>query len=157
MTEYNNLLCVEFDIHTIDYGNPAIDRERLLAADDLQKYACLYPAIYTVIPKLKLLIAQENGKLKLKFTNLDAEILYFIISFSPYISFIREYKDICNSYKNAILHDNITTIETIDMARRGLHNQAADLIQTRLSDKIKGNHDAFRHLFTLMTLLVYTK
>ena len=92
MTEYNNLLCVEFDIHTIDYGNPAIDRERLLAADDLQKDACLYPAIYTVIPKLKLLIAQENGKLKLKFTNLDAEILYFIISFSPYISFIREYK-----------------------------------------------------------------
>lgn len=158
-TEYPNLQHIEFDTETIDWGNPEINRECLLIAFDLETNACLYPASHQSIQKFNFKIAQENSKLKLQFTNINNhdDILYFIISYSPYVNLIREYKYICNSYKNAILHDTITNIETIDMARRGLHNQAADLIQNRMLDKIKGNHAAFRHLFTLMTLLVHTK
>jgi uncharacterized protein (UPF0262 family) len=162
MQEYANLITVTFDINTLPDADASKTREVLLMADDLQKDACLYPVAFEDIPALNLIMCLENHKFKLAFTKNQSEnkddtendMVSFIISFSPYVSFIREYKEICNSYKNAIVHDNIATIETIDMARRGLHNQAADLMQSRLHDKIHGNHQAFRHLFSIMTLVL---
>lgn len=157
MDTHKNLHKVELDAKTIDYTDAEISRERHLVLYDLSQDGFLCPVEYENAPNFLLIVGIENGKLKLDFIDEEKKSICFIISFSPYIGFIREYKDICDSYKYAVLHDNMSKIETIDMARRGLHNQAADLIKERLSDKIKGNHVAFRHLFTLMTLLVYTK
>ena len=165
MQEYMNLIKVTFDFSTIDTLEEATKQEIILMLDDLQHQACLYPVpvdkgvdkVVDKIPELILNIALENRKLKLSFC-LPQDILCnnpqdFIISFSPYVGAVREYRDICNSYKDALVHDNSASIETIDMARRGLHNQAADLMQARFKHKIHGNHQAFRLLFSLMNLV----
>jgi uncharacterized protein (UPF0262 family) len=157
MIEYRNLKTVYFDVETIKDVHFETSHECLLIASYVSRDCCLYPLSYTSIPYLTLLIGFENSKLKLEFTDETGLKTCFILSLSPYIRFIREYKDICNSYKQAISHDTVASIETIDMARRGLHNQAADLIKDRLRDKINGNHDAFRYLFSLIVLLVNTK
>ena len=39
------------------------------------------------------------------------------------------------------------------MARRGIHNEAADLLQERLAGKIEIDHDTARRLFTLICVL----
>ena len=44
-------------------------------------------------------------------------------------------------------------IETIDMARRGVHNEAADLLLERLEGKIETDFATARRLFTLICVL----
>ncbi|MDB5471180.1 MAG: hypothetical protein JWR84_2740, partial [Caulobacter sp.] len=44
-------------------------------------------------------------------------------------------------------------IEALDRGRRGLHNEAAELLQVRLSGKIETDLDTARRLFTLICAL----
>jgi uncharacterized protein (UPF0262 family) len=44
-------------------------------------------------------------------------------------------------------------IETVDMARRAIHNQAAELLIERLDGKIEVDFDTARRLFTLICVL----
>lgn len=155
MIEYSNLKTVDFDAKTLTDIHADTIRECAFIASDLSRDGCLYPAGYPLIPCLTLLIGFEHHQFNLQFTDEAGLNTCFILSVSPYVRLMREYKDICNSYKYALSHDTASSIETIDMARRGLHNQAADVIKERLSDKIHGNHAAFRSVFSLIVLLVH--
>ena len=44
-------------------------------------------------------------------------------------------------------------IETIDMARRGIHNAAAELLKERLDGNIDIDFNTARRLFTLICVL----
>jgi uncharacterized protein (UPF0262 family) len=44
-------------------------------------------------------------------------------------------------------------IEAIDMARRGIHNEGARVLQERLSGKAEVDVDTARRLFTLICVL----
>jgi uncharacterized protein (UPF0262 family) len=60
---------------------------------------------------------------------------------------------ICESYYNAIRSASPSQIEAIDMGRRGLHNEAAQLLIDRLEGKISVDFDTARRLFTLISSL----
>ncbi len=66
---------------------------------------------------------------------------------------IREYFAICDSYYKAIRQATAHEIETVDMARRGIHNDAAQLLLDRLEGKIELDFDTARRLFTLICVL----
>ena len=66
---------------------------------------------------------------------------------------IKDYFAICDSYYQAVRQHSPQQIETIDMARRGLHNDAADLLKERLDGKIELDFDTARRLFTLICVL----
>ena len=66
---------------------------------------------------------------------------------------IRDYFAICDSYFKAVRTENPRGIETIDMARRAVHNEAAELLKECLEDKVKMDHDTARRLFTLICVL----
>ena len=66
---------------------------------------------------------------------------------------IRDYFAICDSYYQAIRKATPSEIETIDMARRGVHNQAAELLMERLEGKIETDFATARRLFTLICVL----
>jgi uncharacterized protein (UPF0262 family) len=68
---------------------------------------------------------------------------------------IRDYFAICDSYFKAIRSATPAGIETIDMARRALHNDAAELLKDCLGDRIEMDFDTARRLFTLICVLVY--
>ena len=66
---------------------------------------------------------------------------------------IRDYFAICDSYYQAIKTATAQQIETVDMARRGLHNEAAEMLMDRLDGKIAVDFDTARRLFTLVCVL----
>ena len=66
---------------------------------------------------------------------------------------IRDYFAICDSYYQAIRKATAAEIETIDMARRAIHNDAADLLLERLEGKVETDHPTARRLFTLICVL----
>ena len=66
---------------------------------------------------------------------------------------IRDYFAICDSYFQAIRQSTAQQIETVDMARRAIHNEAAELLKERLAGKIEIDFDTARRLFTLICVL----
>jgi uncharacterized protein (UPF0262 family) len=76
-----------------------------------------------------------------------------ILSLSPFRSLIRDYFIICESYFQAIRNATPAQIEALDMGRRGLHNEASELLMTRLKGKVDTNLDTARRLFTLICAL----
>jgi uncharacterized protein (UPF0262 family) len=76
-----------------------------------------------------------------------------ILSLSPFRSVIRDYFMICESYYQAIRNATPAQIEALDMGRRGLHNEASELLRARLKGKVDTNLDTARRLFTLICAL----
>ena len=58
------------------------------------------------------------------------------LSLTPFRKAIRDYEMICDSYYQAIRSSSPAQIEAIDMGRRGLHNEAAELLMKRLEGKL---------------------
>jgi uncharacterized protein (UPF0262 family) len=93
--------------------------------------------------KLVLEIADENG------TPLVAHIL----SLSPFRGLLKDYFMICESYYAAIRTAMPSQIEAIDMGRRAIHNEAAEVLLERLKGKIECDRDTARRIFTLVVAL----
>ena len=83
----------------------------------------------------------------------DALLQEIEISMSPFRRRIRDYFLICESYFEAIRTAAPQRIETIDQARRSLHNEGAALLQSILGDAVKMDMDTARRLFTLISVL----
>ena len=66
---------------------------------------------------------------------------------------IRDYFMICESYFEAMRNATPERVETIDQARRALHNESAELLKTSLADKVTLDDDTARRLFTLISVL----
>ena len=72
------------------------------------------------------------------------------LSLTPFRRLIRDYFRIRDSYYEAIKNAASSQIETVDMARRAIHNEAAELLKTRLDNKIIVDLNTARRLFTLI-------
>jgi uncharacterized protein (UPF0262 family) len=66
---------------------------------------------------------------------------------------IKDYAMICDSYHNAIRNASPSQIEAIDMGRRGLHNDAAEVLQENLAQHFEVDLETARRLFTLVCAL----
>lgn len=75
------------------------------------------------------------------------------VPLAPFRGIIRDYVMICESYFEAVRLGNIPKIEAIDMSRRGLHNEGADLLASLLEDKVQMDYETARRLFTLLHVL----
>ena len=75
------------------------------------------------------------------------------LSMRPLRRNIRDYFLICESYFEAMRTATPERVETIDQARRALHNESAELLKTSLADKVRLDDDTARRLFTLISVL----
>lgn len=71
----------------------------------------------------------------------------------PFRRIVRDYFQICESYYDAIKRLSPSQIETIDMARRAIHNEGSDLLADHLAGKIGVDTETARRLFTLICVL----
>lgn len=95
-----------------------------------------------------------NRQLVLKAQSADGTSRpHLILSLSPYRAIIRDYFMMIESYERARGEGNIVKLEPIDMARRGLHNEAAEMMVDRFKDKVTIDHATARRLFTLICVL----
>jgi len=74
----------------------------------------------------------------------------FHLSLSPFRQVVKDYWAICESYFDAVKNMPPSQIETIDMARRGIHNEGARILEERLEGKAAVDTDTARRLFTLI-------
>ncbi len=77
----------------------------------------------------------------------------FHLSPGPFRQVVKDYFQICESYFNAVKKLPPSQIETIDMARRGIHNEGARVLEERLEGKAEVDNDTARRLFTLICVL----
>lgn len=150
------IIDVTLDERTILWRSADIEQERRIAIFDLledNRFAVLrhaetYPGPY------KLHLRVEEGRLALEIHRADdSHLETLVLGLARFRRPIRDYFAICDSYYAAIRNATPAQIETVDMARRGIHNEAAELIRERLEGKIDVDFDTARRLFTLICVL----
>lgn len=149
----NRLAAVRLDEASIGRGNPDQEHERAIAIYDiLEENVFIIPerdsgpyglVLGLVENKLSFAISTEAGE----------PVMTHLLSLTPFRRVIRDYEMICESYYSAIRTASPTQIEAIDMGRRGLHNEASELLRQRLEGKVDLDHDTARRLFTLIFAL----
>ena len=99
-----------------------------------------------------LRLAYEDNRLVFDITgpNFARKIM---LSMAPFKTMMRDYGMICESYYEALKNATPAQIESIDMGRRGVHNEGAELLTERLKGKVAIDHETSRRLFTLINAL----
>ena len=96
---------------------------------------------------------QEN-RLTFDVRNGDDETLATVrLPLTPFRSVIRDYFTVCEAYYAAIRTASPSRIEAIDVGRRSLHDEGAELLRERLDRRIEVDPDTARRLFTLICVL----
>ncbi len=75
------------------------------------------------------------------------------LSLTPFRGIVRDYFTLCEAYYEAIKTASLARIEAIDMGRRSMHDEGAQLLRERLADAIEIDADTARRLFTLVCVL----
>lgn len=151
------IIHVELDEATILWRNADIEQERRVAIFDLIEENSFHPLRqhpdgYAGPYRLRLSV--QDGRLIWEIGREDGSALEtLILALGRFRRPIRDYFAICDSYYQAIRKATSQEIETIDMARRAIHNQAAELLIERLEGKIVIDFATARRLFTLICVL----
>lgn len=97
-----------------------------------------------------------SGPYALKLAMRDGRIVFalgvaeFHLSLGPFRQVMKDYTQICAAHAEGVKRLQPAQIEAIDMARRGIHNEGARLLQERMEGKATMNLDTARRLFTLI-------
>tara|TARA_B100001057_G_scaffold98089_1_gene94860 strand:- start:1628 stop:2149 length:522 start_codon:yes stop_codon:yes gene_type:complete len=133
--------------------NPDIEHERRVAIFDLIEGNHFRLVSGKTGPFRVLLSLSERG-IQFDISDTDNTPLEIIdISMAPFRRHIRDYFMVCESYYDAIRTATPDKIETIDQARRALHNEGAETLQTRIAGQADIDDDTARRLFTLISVL----
>ncbi|PCI57121.1 MAG: hypothetical protein COB36_02315 [Alphaproteobacteria bacterium] len=130
-----------------------IQRDCDIALRDLKEDSYFQPADDNNGPYALELYIEENRLIFHTQNNVQEDLPYLVLSLTPYRRLIKDYFMIVSSYDDALRDGKPSRIEAIDMGRRGLHNEGAELLMERLSGKIELNFDTARRLFTLICIL----
>lgn len=149
----DRLRSVVLDGDSIGIGSPDQEHERQIAIYDLiEENSFALPEVNG--GPYDLTISLHDAKLMLDICGANGEQkAVHILSLTPFRRILRDYFMICETYYEAIRTQTAAQIEAIDMGRRGLHNEGAELLLERLSGKIICDKDTARRLFTLITAL----
>ena len=130
-----------------------MEHEREIALYDLLETNCFKPVGSKGGP-YKLVLGIEENRLIFDIRLLNGEAHgKLILSLTPFRRIIKDYFQVCDCYFKAIPNQPQSQIETLDMGRRGLHDEGAAILQERLKDKIELDFDTARRLFTLICVL----
>ena len=146
------IIDIELDERSILRRNPDIEHERRVAIFDLLEGNRFAPAGLEGPFRVKLRV--EDNRLAIDLHDQDGEPLDTIrMGLARFRRPIRDYFAICESYFKTVRSEQPRGLEAIDMARRGLHNEAAELLQECLQGKVTMDFDTARRLFTLICVL----
>ncbi|APZ51395.1 UPF0262 family protein [Salipiger abyssi] len=149
---------IDLDDANLPPPTPEIEQERRVAMFDLmEENSFALPARDgRAVPegpyKLGLAIREKRLVFDVS-TEAGEPCAEFHLSLSPFRQVVKDYFQICKSYFDAVKTAAPSQIETIDMARRGIHNEGARILQERLEGKAEVDDDTARRLFTLICVL----
>ena len=151
------IISVDLDDATIIWRNADVEQERRIAIFDLIEENTFRPLRASEAGHqgpYRLLLAVRDGRLAMEIADESgAPLEVLVLGLARFRRPVREYFAICDSYYQAIRKATPAEIETIDMARRGIHNHAAELLLERLEGKVETDFATARRLFTLICVL----
>jgi uncharacterized protein (UPF0262 family) len=144
---------VFLDEATIPRGAIDLDHERAVAIFDLIEENSFGVPGRDDGP-YALMISQEESKLTFDVRTGDGEqAVSIVVSMTPFRPLLKDYFLVCETYYDAIRTASPRQIEAIDRERTKLHNEGADLMAQRLSEKLAIDQGTARRLFTLISTL----
>ena len=154
----NKLSHIAIDDSGLPAPTPEIEQERSVAIFDLlEDNSFGLPArddreIPSGPYRLNLAIRDKRLVFDIR-DEAEVEVVEFLLSLGPFRQVVKDYFQICESYFDAVKKLPPSQIETIDMARRGIHDEGARVLQERLEGKADVDRDTARRLFTLICVL----
>jgi uncharacterized protein (UPF0262 family) len=151
----HRLVAIDLDESLRGIPSADVEHERRVAIYDLLEDNAFEVVGHQRGPyRLKLSIADK--RLVFDIEDCDARQCAIVgLALAPFRRLVKDYFLICESYFQAIRSAPRSQIETIDMARRGLHNEGSELLRERLAGKIEVDFDTARRLFTLVCVLYW--
>ncbi|WP_420568286.1 UPF0262 family protein [Thalassovita sp.] len=149
---------IELDDSNLPPPTPEIEQERKVAMFDLleENSFQLPKRDEREVPEGPYRLGLSIRERRLVFdiqTEKEEKAAEFHLSLSPFRQVVKDYWSICESYFDAVKNLPPSQIETIDMARRGIHNEGARILAERLEGKAEIDNDTARRLFTLICVL----
>lgn len=149
---------IELDDSNLPPPTPEIEQERKVAMFDLLEENSfeLPKRDDRPVPEGPYRVGLSIKEKRLVFdilTEDEQKAAEFHLSLSPFRQVVKDYWAICESYFDAVKNLPPSQIETIDMARRGIHNEGARILAERLEGKAEIDNDTARRLFTLICVL----
>ena len=146
------IIDIQLDERSILRRNPDIEQERRIAIFDLLENNHFAPAGHD--GPFRIMLRVEEGRLAIDLMSDEGALIDTIqIGLARFRRPVRDYFAICDSYFKAVRSDNPRGLEAIDMARRSLHNEAAELLIECLDGKVELDFNTARRLFTLICVL----
>ncbi len=147
------LLSVDLDAETIGPGTVDQAHERRVAIADLIDNGVFALPHHPGGP-YRMVIALQDWRLAMDIRGQDGRpLIVHVLSLAPFRPLLKDYAFLCGRHHAALRTATPAQIEAIDMGRRGLHNEAAELLGDRLAGKIVSDFDTMRRLFTLLAAL----
>jgi uncharacterized protein (UPF0262 family) len=135
--------------------SPFIEADREQAVADLAAANHFQPRIGThQHGPYALHLSIQEGRLIFDIRDAAGAPLTIIgLALGPFRRLVKDYQMLVDSHILAVQEGREARIQAIDMGRRGLHNEGAELMTQRLAGKIDIDFDTARRLFTLVCVL----
>jgi uncharacterized protein (UPF0262 family) len=99
-------------------------------------------------------LAIQEGRLAFDIRDAqDGALAAILLALGPFRALIKDYQLLVDSHVKAVEEGREARIQAIDMGRRGLHNEGAQLMRERLGGKVAMDFETARRLFTLVCVL----
>jgi uncharacterized protein (UPF0262 family) len=130
------------------------EADRRQAIDDLLRGNSFDPVGMHPGPFVLHLMVRE-GRLILDIRDAeDRPLRAIILVLGPFRRLIKDYLMLVGTHEEAVTSGATDArVQAIDMGRRGLHNEAAELLTMRLEGRIAVDFETARRLFTLIAAL----
>jgi len=150
----HRIVQIDLDEKSVVSRSPQVDHERKVAIYDLLEDNSFRPLEIDHVGPYALRLSIQDNRLVFDVDDEGGDHLVKItLPISVMKRIVRDYFMICDSYFKAIKTMSPSQIEAIDMGRRGLHNEGAEILRTRLEDRVEMNLRTARRLFTLVCVL----
>jgi len=136
--------------------SPALEADRAQAVADLEYHNHFVPLAGHAVGQgpFALHLSVADGRLGFDIRRADgAPLGSIVLALGPFRRLMKDYQLLVDSHVLAVREGRGERIQAIDMGRRGLHNEAAELLIARLAGKIELDLDTARRLFTLVSVL----
>ena len=151
------IIDVKLDERTIIWRSADVEQERRVAIFDLLEgnhFAPVGPYADGYAGPFKIMMRVEEGRLAIDIATADDRHLEtLVLALSPFRRVVRDYFAICDSYYKALRKASAAELETLDMARRGIHDRGSRYLMEALEGKVETDFDTARRLFTLICVL----
>jgi uncharacterized protein (UPF0262 family) len=148
-----HLVAVEIDTGSIAAGPDYIGQERAAAIRDLIAENLFVPEGREG-EQFRLRLSVVERRLVLEITDQDHRpVVSHLLSLTPLRRVVKDYFMVCDAFYAAVPTATPAQIEAIDMGRRGLHDEGAEILRERLEGKVAVDLATARRLFTLVIAL----